>query len=96
MEFEWDEAKSRKNLEKHGIDFSTAREMFDGRRKLETNSDRGLEQRFATTAIVHGAYFTAVWTLRGARIRLISVRRARDAEKRKYSHLHGSGIEGMD
>ena len=30
MAFEWDEAKRLANIEKHGIDFDDANEMFDG------------------------------------------------------------------
>jgi uncharacterized protein len=29
MEFEWDEAKNRQNIAKHGIDFADARRIFD-------------------------------------------------------------------
>ena len=28
--FEWDEAKNRQNIRKHGIDFNAAKEIFDG------------------------------------------------------------------
>jgi uncharacterized DUF497 family protein len=31
MQFEWDEAKRVANAAKHGIDFRTAIELFDGR-----------------------------------------------------------------
>lgn len=95
-EFEWDEAKSRSNLEKHGIDFATARAMFDGRPRVDAVSDRGGERRFVTTALLGGLFFTAAWTPRDDRIRLISARRARDEERRQYRHLYGSGIEGDD
>lgn len=30
MNFEWDEAKNRANIRKHGIDFASAQELFDG------------------------------------------------------------------
>ncbi len=30
MEFEWDEAKNRSNLRKHGLDFADAATAFDG------------------------------------------------------------------
>ena len=30
MQIEWDEAKNRANLRKHGFDFADAAEMFDG------------------------------------------------------------------
>lgn len=28
MDFEWDEAKNRSNIRKHGLDFADAEEMF--------------------------------------------------------------------
>ena len=30
MDFEWDEAKNRSNIRKHGLDFADAEEMFRG------------------------------------------------------------------
>ena len=30
MEFEWDEAKNRANIPKHGIGFETAKRIFEG------------------------------------------------------------------
>ena len=30
MRFEWDEAKRRANIQKHGFDFTDAEEMFRG------------------------------------------------------------------
>lgn len=32
MQFEWDEAKNRLNIAKHGISFDLAKEIFSGRR----------------------------------------------------------------
>lgn len=92
MEFEWDEGKSRSNLEKHGVDFDRGRLLFDGRPRLEHEARASIDEiRFATTGIIGGDFYTAIWTLRGEAIRLISVRRARDAEKRQYVAVHGSG-----
>ncbi|CAA9572657.1 MAG: hypothetical protein AVDCRST_MAG87-2575 [uncultured Thermomicrobiales bacterium] len=33
--------------------------------------------------------YTVIWTFRGSTIRLISARRARDAEERAYRDIHG-------
>ncbi|ACB54102.1 hypothetical protein cce_4754 [Crocosphaera subtropica ATCC 51142] len=30
MEFEWDDPKNKINIEKHGIDFNFAKEVFSG------------------------------------------------------------------
>ena len=89
MEFEWDEAKRRQNLVKHGIDFLDVEELFDGRPVLTRSSHRCGEERFATTGKLQGRLSTVIWTTRGASIRLISARRARDAEQREYRSLHG-------
>ena len=89
MEFEWDEAKSQKNLEKHGVEFKDVLWVFDGR-PFAVRPARNLgEERFATTAESAGVYFTIIWTHRGMKTRLISARRARDEEKREYRDLHG-------
>jgi uncharacterized DUF497 family protein len=39
LEFEWDEAKARSNLEKHGVSFLTAATIFSNER-LERIDDR--------------------------------------------------------
>ncbi|MGB8260963.1 MAG: BrnT family toxin [Terracidiphilus sp.] len=39
LEFEWDEAKARSNLEKHGVSFLTAAAIFSCER-LERIDDR--------------------------------------------------------
>jgi uncharacterized DUF497 family protein len=86
--FEWDESKQATNLEKHGIDFVAARDMFDGRDVYTRSSWRDGEARYATTCYLGTVMFTAIWTMRDTKIRLISVRRARDAEEREYRQLH--------
>ena len=42
------------------------------------------ENRSATIGAVAGVIYTAIWTLRGSSIRLISVRRARSNEKEAF------------
>ena len=89
MEFEWDEAKHQQNLVKYGIDFVDVEELFDGRPVLTRSSHRCGEERFATTGKLKGRFLTVIWTTRGVSIRLISARRARDAEQREYRSLYG-------
>ncbi len=89
MEFEWDDAKRERNLAKHGIDFLDVRHLFDGRPLVTIRSPYPDEERYLTTGIIHDRMVTAVWTRRGATIRIISARRARDAETRRYRALHG-------
>jgi uncharacterized DUF497 family protein len=88
--FEWDEAKRAGNLAKHKLDFLRAREAFDGRPRLDIESSRGSESRFVTIAIVQGRFCAIVWTQGGEDlIRVISMRGARDEEKRQYRSLYG-------
>ncbi len=82
--FEWDEGKRLSNIDKHGIDFEDAIDVFDGRPATTRQSDCANERRYVTTAIVRDKYITVVWTPRGDRIRLISARRSREAERRDY------------
>jgi uncharacterized protein len=89
MEFEWDEAKSRSNLEKHGVDFDFARLLFDGRPVAITPARSDIEPRSRTTGAIEGIFYTVVWTPRRGAIRIISIRRARDEEKREYRSIHG-------
>jgi uncharacterized DUF497 family protein len=86
-EFEWDQPKRLNNLEKHDIDFADAEALFDGR-PIDTQLFLGDEVRFGTVGILNGRFVTAVWTLRGTRIRLISVRRSSDEERRRYRRLY--------
>ena len=90
MDFEWDEAKRRSNLDKHGLDFRDALRIFDGRPRLDVVSPRGDEERTLSVAVFDERLAAVTWTLRGDdTIRLISVRRARRAEARQYRQLHG-------
>ncbi len=89
VEFEWDEDKRRANIEKHGLDFEDAFAFFDGRPHVSLSSPRNEELRFATTAEFEGLFYTLIWTERSDSVRVISMRRARDAEKRKYRSVHG-------
>jgi uncharacterized DUF497 family protein len=87
MEFEWDEDKRLSNIEKHGFDFRDVEVLFDGRPLYTRDSPRGDENRHMTTAEFAGRLMTVIWTERGEKIRIISVRRARDAEERNYRQL---------
>lgn len=89
MRFEWDEEKRLINLEKHQIDFEDAQDLFDGREVVEIDSAYEFETRKQRTGFIEERMVTAVWTPREDAIRIISVRSARDAEKRKYRELYG-------
>ena len=83
MDFEFDAVKSAANRDKHGIDFVEAQLLWtvDG---WEQPSPFLSEPRLQRTGPLEGRYWTAVFTLRGPRLRLISVRRARTDEVESY------------
>ena len=88
MRFEWDEAKRLSNIEKHGIDFIRAERAFDGRVALTIASRFVAELRFLTVARIDGRLVSVVWTPReNGLTRIISARRASDAEERQYRQL---------
>lgn len=89
QEFEWDEDKRLSNLDKHGIDFRDAQQIFDGRPILTRFSPRLGEERFVSTGFIEEKLYTVIWTVRESTTRLISARRARDAEERQYRKVYG-------
>jgi len=83
MKFEYDAAKSRDNFTKHGIDFETAKRLWKGS-YVEFSALSEYENRFAILGKIEGKLYTCIFTLRGANIRIISCRRARDKESKLY------------
>ncbi len=85
MIFEFDPAKSVANAAKHGIDFEAAQAIWEDWNAVETGGAfYGNEERSRVIGRIDGKIWTAIVTRRGGRIRLISVRRARDVEVRTY------------
>ena len=84
MEFEYNHEKSEANLEKHGIDFEEATELWkdDYRRVIDTDSSQ--ERRYIMIAKYRNKHWSAVYTNRNGDIRIISVRRSRKNEVEHY------------
>jgi len=78
--FEFDEAKSQANLTKHGIDFIQAQRIWNDPDFVEINAKSVDEPRALVIGRVDQKYWSAVITYRDGSIRLISVRRSRQAE----------------
>lgn len=89
LDFEWDDAKRAANLEKHGIDFRDAVELFDGRPIYTYASRRTGEDRFVSVGFIGNRLIACVWLWRDGVMRIISMRRARDGEKSAYRALFG-------
>ena len=71
------------NYEKHGITFVGAASIF-ARPHLTERSDRKDERRWLAIGRLEGRLITVIYTRRSERIRIISARRARDDERRRY------------
>jgi uncharacterized protein len=87
MEFEYDPEKSARNKAKHGIDFDEAKALWRDEWLLEVPARTVDEPRFLAVAELDGKHWTAIFTRRNGRIRLISVRRSRVEEIRRYEDV---------
>ena len=85
MKFTWDEQKQQTNLEKHGLDFTTASRIFGGRivKWIDDRYDYG-ETRIRALGEVAGLVLHVTYTRRNSARRIISARRANERERRKY------------
>jgi len=84
MEFEYDEAKSKGNREKHGIDFEQAQALWDDPDLLELPARTEDESRYIVIGRIDGKYWSGVLTYRSELVRIISVRRSRKEEVTIY------------
>jgi uncharacterized DUF497 family protein len=85
MAFEWDERKNALNIQKHEIDFDTAKLIFDGPvvEAPDRRFDYG-EERMQAIGSVEGRELVVIYTDRGEARRIISARRAHSHERRAY------------
>ncbi len=84
MEFEFDSRKSDSNLTKHGIDFVRAQALWRDVDLVIIPPRTIDENRFLAIGIVESSFWSAIFTIRGDRIRPISVRRSRREEIELY------------
>jgi len=84
MEFEFDPTKSEANKRKHGIDFVKAQALWDDLALIELPAIPTNEPRFLVIGKIGENHWSGIITYRGDRIRIISVRRARDEEIEIY------------
>lgn len=84
MNFEFDPNKSKKNEEKHGLDFVQAQALWDDPDLLEIPARTDDETRFLVIGKINKKYWSGIVTYRGENIRIISVRRSRTEEVEVY------------
>lgn len=90
MQFEYDPAKSAANREKHGLDFEQAQVLWLDTKRLVIDARSDDEPRSAAIGLIGDRVWIAFFTTRDDRVRLISVRRARDKEIELYEDNLGS------
>ncbi|OCH99186.1 hypothetical protein A8135_08030 [Legionella jamestowniensis] len=82
--FEWDENKRQSNIDKHGIDFEDAIQIFKDRMRVEASSSQKDEERYITFGVVNEVVLAVVYTNRNNVKRIISARVAHENERRIY------------
>lgn len=82
--FEYDPNKSLANKEKHGIDFGEAQSLWLDPRGVEINARTVGESRKLLIARLDKAVWSAIFTLQEGTVRIISVRKSRENEKKIY------------
>lgn len=90
MKVEWSDKKRNETLAERGLDFADVGSI-DWRLAF-TNEDRRkdyAEVRFVTMAPIHDRLCVFVWCWRGDAIRVISLRKANERERKLYDEaLH--------
>ncbi len=83
--FEWDDEKSRSNLENHGLMFEDAPLVFGGLCWTIEDKRRDCgEPRQITFGQLHGRLVVVAHTPRPGRTRIISMRKANQREEKAY------------
>jgi uncharacterized DUF497 family protein len=87
VEFEWDDVKAESNLKKHGVSFEEGATIFNDP-KIATVFDPDHtedEDRYISIGTsIQGSLLVIIHTEREERIRLISCRKATNAERKAY------------
>jgi uncharacterized DUF497 family protein len=83
--FEWDERKARSNVEKHGVTFEEAAEVFlDPFREHGDASVGGEDRDFVAGYSLAQHMLLVVYVERSTATRIISARAATRAERKRY------------
>ena len=85
MDFEWDEKKNQSNIGKHGYDFKdVSKALLNSKFVYKYQSAYQEENRIVAICTFSHDLIAIVYTLRSENIRIISVRKARKIERKKY------------
>ena len=81
--FEWDATKAAASLKNHKIAFELSAALDLENAVTQEQIVRG-ERRVLSYAVAAGRLYAMVWTLRGDRMRIISLRKANEREVARY------------
>ena len=84
MRFEYDINKSKRNKEKHKIDFIEAQKLWEDPDVIVIPIKTSDEPRYLVIGQISEKYWSGIVTYRGENIRIISVRRSRQEEVNIY------------
>ena len=94
--FEWDEAKNIANVDKHGISFGEAAEIFSG--FVVSDSDGrfnyGEIREISYGRIREAIVVAVVNTKRNGQIRIVSARRANRQERKRFETALLASLDG--
>ena len=83
--YEWDEAKHRRNLAKHKVDFDLVHDFDMATADIRQDS-RGKYggARFIADGLIGDRLYVLVFTMRASNIRVISLRKANTRERKRH------------
>ena len=85
--WDWDESKRQATLLLRGLDFAMVNQFDLDTAVIDPDDRRDYgEPRFKATGMIGGRLFIVIFTPRGERFRLISLRKANTREKREWEN----------
>lgn len=89
MNFDWDEQKNQKNINKHGLDFSDAVRLFEHPMLIQFDGrDNYGEDRYSGIGFLEGRVVVVIYTEPDqSKIRIISLRKALSYERRQFEQF---------
>jgi len=84
MKFEFDSEKSEANKAKHDIDFVEGQALWEDPDRLQLPARTQGERRLMLIGRIGDRHWSAIFTIRDDRTRIISIRRSRTKEVEQY------------
>jgi uncharacterized DUF497 family protein len=86
MRVVFDPEKRARTLAERGLDMARAGELFAGAHLTFPDARRDYgEERWVTVGDVGGSLVVVIWTPRGGDMRVISMRKANERERKRYA-----------